>query len=117
MELGLNGKVALVTGASRGIGQGIALSLAEEGCDLLITGRDEAALQGVAATIKGKGRKAENTVLDLRTEGAEKPLVEAARRHGGRLDILVNNAAALQRGDFFRLTNAYTPYGFDALSF
>jgi 3-oxoacyl-[acyl-carrier protein] reductase len=100
MELGLSGKVALVTGASRGIGQGIALSLADEGCDLLITGRDEAALQGVAATIRAKGRKAAISVLDLRKEGAEKPLVEAVRREFGRLDILVNNAAVRSETPF-----------------
>ena len=116
MELGLSGKVALVTGASRGIGQGIALSLADEGCDLLITGRDEAALQAVAATIKAKGRKAAISVLDLRKKGAEKSLVEAVRREFGRLDILVNNAGATQRGDFFKLTDAEWADGF-ALKF
>ena len=116
MELGLSGKVALVTGASRGIGQGIALSLADEGCDLLITGRDEAALKEVAAEIKAKGRKAAISVLDLRKEGTEKPLVEAVRREFGRLDILVNNAGATQRGDFFKLTNADWADGF-ALKF
>src|ERR1700750_1123006 len=116
MEWGLKNKVALVTGASRGIGQGIALSLAGEGCDLLITGRDEAALQGVAATIKGKGRKAAISVLDLRKEETEKPLVDAVRREFGRLDILVNNAGATQRGDFFKLTDAEWADGF-ALKF
>jgi 3-oxoacyl-[acyl-carrier protein] reductase len=117
MELGLSGKVGLVTGASRGIGQGIALALADEGCDLLITGRDEAALNGVAASIKAKGRKAAISVLDLRKEGTEKPLVEAVRKEFGRLDILVNNAGATKRGDFFtELTDADWQDGF-ALKF
>jgi 3-oxoacyl-[acyl-carrier protein] reductase len=101
MELGLSGKVALVTGASRGIGQGIAQSLAGEGCDLLITGRDEAALKEVAAAIEAKGRRAAISVLELRKEGTEKPLVVAVRREFGRIDILVNNAGATQRGDVY----------------
>ena len=106
MELGLRNKVALVTGASRGIGQGIAMSLADEGCDLMLTGRDETALKGVAADVVKKGRKAAFSVLDLRQEGSEKPLVDAVRATFGRLDILVNNAGATKRGDFFTLTEA-----------
>ena len=116
MELGLNGKVALVTGASRGIGQGIALSLADEGCDLLLTGRDEAALAEVAARVKAKGRKAAIVVLDLRRPGAEKRWSRRCAREFGRLDILVNNAGATQRGDFFKLTDADWADGF-ALKF
>ena len=116
MELGLRNKVALVTGASRGIGAGIAMSLANEGCDLMLTGRDEAALKGVVADVVKKGRKAAFTVLDLRQEGSEKPLVEAVRATFGRLDILVNNAGATKRGDFFTLTDADWADGF-ALKF
>lgn len=116
MDLKLKNKVALVTGASRGIGQGIALSLADEGCDLMLTGRDEAALRGVAADVAKKGRTVAVSVLDLRTLGSEKPLVEAVRREFGRLDILVNNAGATQRGDFFKLTDTDWADGF-ALKF
>ena len=51
MELGLKGKTALVTGSSRGIGRGIALALAAEGCDVMLVGRDRAALDDTAAAI------------------------------------------------------------------
>jgi 3-oxoacyl-[acyl-carrier protein] reductase len=106
MELGLNGKVALVTGSSRGIGRGIALAFAEQGCDLLLTGRDAQALEEIAKSIRGKGRKAAVCVLDLREQGAAEALVAAVRREFGGLDILVNNAGATKRGDFFELTDA-----------
>src|SRR5436190_6941109 len=106
MELGLKGKVALVTGSSRGIGRGIALALADQGCDLLLTGRDAVALEAVATSIRGKGRKAAVRALDLREPGAAATLVAAARAEFGRLDILVNNAGTTKRGDFFALTDA-----------
>jgi 3-oxoacyl-[acyl-carrier protein] reductase len=106
MELGLQGKVALVTGSSRGIGRGIALAFAAEGCDLLLTGRDAAALEEVAGAIRGKGRNAAVRALDLREPGAATTLVEAVRAELGHLDILVNNAGTTKRGDFLALSDA-----------
>src|SRR5215471_7287735 len=106
MELGLQGKIALVTGSSRGIGRGIALAFAEEGCDLMLTGRDARALEDVAQSIRGKGCKVAVRALDLREPSAAKTLVEAVRHEFGGLDILVNNAGATKRGDFFALTDA-----------
>lgn len=105
MELGLKGKVALVTGSSRGIGRGIALAFADEGCDLMLTGRDAPALEEVAAAIRAKGRKAAFSVLDLRQPAAPARLVAELEREFGHLDILINNAGTTKRGDFVELTD------------
>jgi 3-oxoacyl-[acyl-carrier protein] reductase len=106
MDLGLKGKVALVTGSSRGIGRGIALALAAEGCDVMLTGRDTAALDETAAAIRKLGRRAGTAVLDLREKDAPQKLIEQVKRELGGLDILVNNAGATKRGDFLELTDA-----------
>jgi len=106
MDLGLGGKVALVTGSSRGIGRGVALAFAAAGCDLVLTGRDQAALDEVAAAVRAKGRKPIAAALDLRADDAPARLVQLAQREFGGLDILVNNAGATKRGDFFELTDA-----------
>jgi 3-oxoacyl-[acyl-carrier protein] reductase len=112
MDLGLGGKVALVTGASRGIGRGIALSLADAGCDLLLTARDGPALDEVAAAIGARGRKPVIAALDLRAADAPAKLAETARREFGGLDILINNAGTTRRGDFFVLTDDDWAEGF-----
>ena len=106
MELGLKGKIALVTGSSRGIGRGIALALAAEGCDVMLTGRDTAALEEVAAAIRKHGRRTALAAIDLRDKDAPEKLIGQARRELGGLDILVNNAGATKRGDFLALTDA-----------
>jgi 3-oxoacyl-[acyl-carrier protein] reductase len=106
MELGLNGKIALVTGSSRGIGRGVAEALAAEGCDLMLTGRDEKALEEAAGAIRAKGRRAAISTLDLREQGTTEKLIAEVRREFGGLDILVNNAGATKRGDFLELTDA-----------
>ena len=116
MELGLAGKVALVTGSSRGIGRGIAVALAQEGCDLVLTGTDAAALKDAAAAVTKHGRKAETVAIDLRKDEAPAALTDAAKRAYGRLDILVNNAGTTKRGDFLTLTDADWTEGY-ALKF
>src|SRR5579862_275787 len=116
MDLGLTGKIALVTGSSRGIGRGIALTLAEEGCDVMLTGRDEKALREVLGEIEKRGRKAAFEMLDLRREDAAAALVDAVKRRFGRLNILVNNAGTTKRGDFLALTDADWTEGY-ALKF
>jgi 3-oxoacyl-[acyl-carrier protein] reductase len=105
MEMGLQGKAALVTGSSRGIGRGIALALAAEGCDVMLTGRDVTALGETADAIRKCGRRAGIAGLDLREAGAASSLIEQLRAEFGGLDILVNNAGATKRGDFLTLTD------------
>ena len=101
MEGTLRGKVALITGGSRGIGRGIALELAGLGCHIVLTARDRAALESVAAEVRVRGGTAAVHAADLRLEPAADALVEHVKRDTGRLDILVNNAGAVPRGSFF----------------
>jgi 3-oxoacyl-[acyl-carrier protein] reductase len=110
--LELQGKVALVTGSSRGIGRGIALELASAGCDLAICGRDEKRLRAVAAEIEAKNRKAYVIVADLLDERATERMASELQRRAGRLDILVNNAGAVRRGNFFQMTRQTWHDGF-----
>jgi 3-oxoacyl-[acyl-carrier protein] reductase len=106
------GKVALITGASRGIGRGIALELARAGCDVMLAARDQKALQAVAEEVRALGRKAGIHAADLRADSEPAGLVAALKREFGRLDILVNNAGGAGRGDFLKLTDDQWNDGF-----
>ena len=101
----MDGKVALVTGASRGIGRGIAMELARAGCNVMLAARDQRALQSVAEEIRALGRKAGTYEADLRASVEPAGLVAALKREFGRLDILINNAGGAGRGNFFTLTD------------
>src|SRR3954467_13508033 len=113
MDLQLSGKVAIVTGASRGIGRAIAQTLAAEGMNISVAARSKDQLDDLAKSI--------NTdclvhAVDLRQPGAAADVVEATIAKFGRIDLLVNNAGATKRGDFFELTDADWDDGF-ALKF
>jgi gluconate 5-dehydrogenase len=88
----LTGRVALVTGASRGLGQTFARALARAGADLVITARDAADLSPFAAEIHGMGRRVLALALDVRDHGSIQQMVARAVEHFGAIDILVNNA-------------------------
>ncbi len=88
----LSGKVAIVTGASRGLGQTFARALARAGADLVITSRTLGSLQPFQEEIASLGRRAVPLELDVRNEDSIRKMVRDAAAAYGRLDILVNNA-------------------------
>jgi 3-oxoacyl-[acyl-carrier protein] reductase len=102
----LAGKVALITGASRGIGRAIATTLARGGADLALSGRNESLLAEVAGEIAALGRRTVICAGDLREPGTAARTVEQVVEALGQVDILVNNAGATRRGDFLKLTDA-----------
>lgn len=101
----LKGKVALVTGSSRGIGRGIALALAEAGADVVVNcmGNVEAA-EEVAEKIRAFGRKALVVKANVSEADQVKMLFDKVMEEFGRLDILVNNAGTSQDKDIFEMT-------------
>jgi NAD(P)-dependent dehydrogenase (short-subunit alcohol dehydrogenase family) len=96
-DLSLRERVAIVTGASRGLGEAIALGYAHAGADLVLAARHEADLERVAAAVRRLGRAAHVVVTDVTVPAECERLAEAAIRAFGRIDILMNNAG-LPRG-------------------
>jgi 3-oxoacyl-[acyl-carrier protein] reductase len=88
----LNGRVALVTGAGRGIGRAIALAIAAAGGRLFLTGRDRGSLEDTAREIRSRGGAAELLPADVSSEAEAEAVFDALRERFGTLDILVNNA-------------------------
>jgi gluconate 5-dehydrogenase len=88
----LTGKVAMVTGASRGLGENFARVLAGAGADLVITSRTTDSLEPLVAELTALGRRAHAVALDVRDQASIQNAVAEAVRHFGRIDILLNNA-------------------------
>lgn len=88
----LTGKVAIVTGASRGLGQYFGRALARAGADLVITSRRVGSLEPFKSEIESLGRQALPLELDVTERDSIQAMVEAAHDHYGQIDILVNNA-------------------------
>jgi 3-oxoacyl-[acyl-carrier protein] reductase len=109
----LNARVALVTGASRGIGAAIARALSADGCHVVGAARSLEALQSV---VDGLPTPSLAYACDLSAPDAAHALVDAALARFGRLDIVVNNAGATPRGDFLAFDDAAWENGF-ALKF
>ena len=93
MDLGLQGKVAIVTGGSDGIGKAAAISMASEGAKVAIVGRTQAKLDAAVKEIKEvSGGEALGVAADVSVESQVKAMVEKVVSEYGKLDILVNNA-------------------------
>ena len=99
MDLGLKGRSVLVTGGNRGIGLAISLAFAGEGANVVICGRDKAALAEAEAKIAAKGVKAKAISADLFTAAGCRAAVAAPVEAFGGLDVLVNNASTAVSGN------------------
>ena len=107
MDLGLKGRVALVTGAGsqRGFGRGIAVVLAEEGCDLIISDVDIAGMGLTAQELRSLGRKVLAVKADVTDRSSVDKMVKSAIKEFGHIDILVNNAGGSTPPQLFTETS------------
>ena len=116
MNLDLTGKIAIVTGSSRGLGAAIATALVQEGCRVTICGRKEPALAGAAAALRMLAGSADSVLpitADVSTpEGVERVVAETVKTFGG-LDILVNNVGLAKGSTITETTDAEWQEAFD----
>ena len=106
MNLRSDGKVAIVTGASRGIGRGIALGLAQAGATVVCAARDLARLESVVAEITAAGGRAHAQVADVASRASIEALVSGTLSAHGRIDVLVNNAGITRDNLLLRMKAA-----------
>jgi gluconate 5-dehydrogenase len=103
---GLNGRTALVTGSTQGLGKGMAVALARAGARVAINGREAAKVEGVVAGLKQQGLDVIACPFDLSDQAQMEQAVDALERAAGRIDILVNNAAVMRRVALTDMTRA-----------
>src|SRR5687767_12377632 len=96
MDLGLSGKVAVVTGSSRGIGRAIAEALASEGAQVVLNARTEAPLRSATEALTASGARVVGYVADVATRAGATALMERAIAELGGVDVLVNNVGGSQ---------------------
>jgi 3-oxoacyl-(acyl-carrier-protein) reductase len=103
----LKDKVALVTGAGRGIGEAIALTLAREGAHIIVNDFDQAGAQATVAKVEALGRQALADGANIADRGQVKALFQSIKDTFGRLDILVNNAGITRDGLLLKLSEEH----------
>ena len=92
VDLSLDGKIAIVTGGSKGIGRAIALAYAEHGADVVLAARGREALEATAGDVRALGRRAVTVAADMAVDADAEAVAQAAIEEFGGVDILVNNA-------------------------
>jgi 3-oxoacyl-[acyl-carrier protein] reductase len=120
MDLGLVGKVAIVTGGSRGLGLGAATALVAEGAHVVICARGEDALKQAAAGLQQSavaGARVAIAVADVSTEDGVRKVIEAAITAFGRIDVVVNNVGLARGADIEATTDAEWQEAFDQTLF
>ena len=114
MDLGLTGKVALVTGASRGIGAAIAMELAREGADVAVCARGQHDLDDLARSVTALGRRVVAVPADLASAAGVQAVVDRVLTAMGRVDVLVNNVGgAGGPGGFMNLRDEHWQLAWD----
>src|SRR5436309_2490529 len=107
MDLGLEGKNAIITGGSAGIGLACAKALLAEGANVIIIGRNEKRLENAVSTLKKIANKQSILAIsaDLTDTGASQRIVKEAEEQFGHIDILINNAGSARAGSFWDLSD------------